>query len=73
MTSENETVYRKYRVFDVNTGEEKQGKYFVLKIDAEDPVERCAVQCAMAMYAEYHKIHGNAKYAKELMIYADGK
>lgn len=32
-------------------------------------VEWCAVQCAMAMYADYHKRHGNAKYAKEVKSY----
>ena len=70
MASENETVYRKYKVLDAKTGEEKIGKYFVLKIDTGDPVERCAVQCAMAMYADYHKKHGNAKYANEVESYA---
>lgn len=73
MASEKDKVYGKYKILDAKTGAEKHGKYFVLKIDAEDPVESCAVYCAMAMYADYHKTHGNPKYAKELMRYVEGK
>lgn len=69
MASENETVYAKYKILDAKTGAEKHGKYFVLKIDAKDQVEWCAVHFAMAMYADYHKRHGNAKYAKEVKSY----
>lgn len=65
----NETLYAKYKILDAKTGAEKRGKYFVLKIDAKDPVEWCAVQAAMAMYADYHKRHGNAKYSKEVESY----
>ena len=69
MASEHETGDARYKMLDAKTGAEKHGKYFVLKIDAKDPVEWCAVHFAMAMYADYHKRHGNAKYAKEVKSY----
>lgn len=72
MASENETVYRKYKVLDAKTGKEKRGRYFVLKTDAKNLVERCAVLNAIAMYAAFHKTHGNARYAEEVMRYVKG-
>ena len=69
MANGNGTVYAKYKILDAKTGAEKRGKYFVLKIDANDPVEWCAVHCAMEMYADYHKKHGNKKYAEEVKRY----
>ena len=32
----NDKVYGKYRILDAKTGEEKKGRYFVLKLDAKD-------------------------------------
>ena len=69
MANESDKVYCKYKILDAKTGVEKRGKYFVLKIDAKDPVERNAVWCAMMWYADYHRRHGNAKYAKEVESY----
>lgn len=33
-------VGSKYKILDAKTGEEKKGKYFCLRIDANDPKER---------------------------------
>ena len=73
MAKKSDKVYGKYIILDALTQELKHGKYFVLKLDAEDPVEACAVRCAMEMYADYHKSHGNKKFAKEIMDYVNGK
>lgn len=69
---ENETVYAKYRILDAKTGEEKRGKYFVLKIDAKNFIERCAVRFALMSYADYHRIRGNERYADEVRSYVVG-
>lgn len=72
MTNEN-NVYRKYRILDAGTGEEKHGKYFVLKIDAKDKVERECVKAAMNMYTMAHMNRGNTDYARAVDDYILGK
>lgn len=72
MPSEEIKVYRKYRIYDAKTGEEKHGKYFVLKIDAKDDVERESVASALKVYAASHSYHGNPEYASEVMHYTFG-
>ena len=72
MTNES-NVYRKYRILDAETGEEKHGKYFVLKIDAKDKVERECVKAAMSMYAMAHMNRGNTDYARAVADYILGK
>lgn len=57
------TIENKYRLFDARTGEEKHGKYFVLKIDAKDEKERECVDEAMLMYTMAHMNRGNTDYA----------
>ena len=72
MTNEN-NVYRKYRILDATTGEEKHGKYFVLKIDAKDEKERECVKAAMNMYTMAHMNRGNTDYALAVDDYILGK
>lgn len=60
-------VYSKYRLLDSETGEEKTGKYFVLKIDAADPDERKAVFDALFEYARAHAKNGNREYAMNVL------
>lgn len=69
MASENETVYGKYRILDAKTGEEKRGKYFVLRVDAADPIERKAVADALMKYAKAQADAGRNNYAKEILNY----
>lgn len=69
MTNEN-NVYRKYRILDATTGEEKHGKYFVLKIDAKDEKERECVDEAMCAYVQAHLNRGNTDYAIAVDEYA---
>lgn len=66
-------VYRKYRILDAKTGEEKHGKYFVLKIDAKDEKEREYVEKAIETYAESHADGGNPEYANAVLDYLNGK
>ena len=72
MTNEN-NVYCKYRILDAKTGEEKHGKYFVLKIDAKDEKERKCVEKAMEIYAVMHANCGNTEYANAVLDYLYGK
>lgn len=56
-------VGNKYRILDAKTGEEKKGKYFCLRIDANDPVERDIVNGALVFYANMQKDAGRLIYA----------
>ena len=67
------TIENKYRLFDATTGEEKHGKYFVLKIDAKDKKERKCVEKAMETYAVMHANCGNTEYANAVLDYLYGK
>lgn len=69
MANENDKVYGKYKILDAKTGAWKRGKYFVLKVDAKNFIERCAVRFALASYADYHRVRGNTKYAEEVRSY----
>lgn len=73
MASENETVYRKYKILDAKTGVEKSGRYFVLKIDSADSIESVAVKLALKAYADYQSAFGRDDYAREVMNYVRGK
>ena len=66
-------IYKKYRLLDAKTGEEKHGKYFVLKIDAKDEKERECVENAMKIYAVTHANRGNSEYANTVLDYLHGK
>lgn len=70
--SDKERVYGKYRIIDAKTGEEKDGLYFVLKVDAKDADERRAVFEALFEYAREQARSGRATYAKEVINYATG-
>ena len=74
-SKENEEVkiYKKYRLLDAKTGEEKHGKYFVLKIDAKDENERKCVEKAIEIYAVSHANRGNSEYANAVLDYLHGK
>ena len=74
-SKENEEVkiYKKYRLIDAKTGEEKHGKYFVLKIDAKDENERKCVEKAIEIYAVSHANKGNSEYANAVLDYLHGK
>ena len=63
--SENE-VCNKYRILDAKTGEEKKGKYFCLRIDANDQVERDIVNGALAFYANMQDDAGRCDYAENV-------
>lgn len=67
------TIENKYRLFDATTGEEKHGKYFVLKIDAKNETERECVKAAMNMYTMAHMNRGNTDYARAVDDYILGK
>lgn len=61
------TVGNKYKIFDAKTGVEKKGKYFCLRIDANDPQEMAIVKTVMCVYASMHKEAGNTKYANSVL------
>ncbi len=69
MSHENsEGLYKKYRILDAVTGEEKKGDYFVLKLDTADDKEFNAVRAAIAAYACAQYNHGNIDLATALWI-----
>lgn len=59
-------VYRKYRIVDALTGKDKQGIYFILKVDAKDETERKCVRAALAVYAESQRSAGRADFADSI-------
>ena len=59
-------VYRKYRIVDALTGKDKQGIYFILKVDAKDETERKCVRAALAAYAESQRAEGRADFADSI-------
>ena len=61
-----EKVYRKYRIVDALTGKDKQGIYFILKVDAKDETERKCVRAALAAYAESQRAAGRADFADSI-------
>lgn len=65
--AQEEGIYKKYIILDAKTGREKAGKYYVLKINAKDPVERMAVREAMCEYARQIAKHGRRYYADLLL------
>lgn len=67
-----EHVTSKYRVLDAVTGKDKDGKYFVLKVDAKDATEREAVHYALRVYADVHNERGNTTFAQSVREYNDG-
>ncbi len=68
-----EKIYGKYRILDAKTGTEKNGRYFVLKIDAADAIESIAVKLALKAYADYQRTFGREEYANGIMDYIRGK
>ena len=66
-------VYGKYRIFDAVSGEEKQGRYFVLKLDAKDEFERSCVRKALREYAKAQSMLGNKAFAKSIRAYIKGE
>ena len=71
--NEENKVYGKYKILDAKTGIEKRGRYFVLKIDADNPIESIAVKLALKAYADYQSTFGRAEYAKDVMRYIRGE
>lgn len=69
MASNSEQVFQKYRLLDAVTGEEKKGKYFILKIDSSNPAERVAVANALIVYAKTQDSLGNSGYAMNVRNY----
>lgn len=65
--AQEEGIYKKYIILDSETGREKIGKYYVLKINANDPLERMAVREAMFEYARQLAKHGRRYYADLLL------
>ena len=63
----NNEVGNKYKIFDAKTGEEKKGKYFCLRIDANDEQERDIVEAAMLTYIRMHKAANNHEYAENVL------
>ena len=63
-------VYGKYAVTDARTGEKKDGKYFILKIDAKEDLERAAVREAMKTYIAEQLKCGKGIYASNVAVYA---
>lgn len=63
---EQNEIGSKYRILDAATGEEKKGKYFCLRIDANNPEERIIVRATLKKYAE---LHGgpSSEYAKNVL------
>ena len=69
MDYNSEQVYQKYRLLDAATGEEKKGKYFILKVDSSNPAERVAVANALMSYAKTQENLGNSGYAMNVRNY----
>lgn len=69
----NDKVYGKYRIFDAKTGEEKKGRYFVLKLDAKDDTEARIVKAALLNYASMQSIVGRYGYCAEIVDYVMNK
>ena len=69
MAYNSEQVYQKYRLLDAETGEEKKGKYFILKIDSSNPAEKVAVANALMAYAKTQENLGNRGYAMNVRNY----
>lgn len=64
---EQNEVGSKYRILDAVTGEEKEGKYFCLRIDANSPEERTIVRATLKRYAELHGGPLKSEYAKNVL------
>lgn len=64
-------VYGKYRILDAKTGEEKKGRYFVLKLDAKDDIEARIVRAALLNYASMQRIVGRHDYCNEIVDYVN--
>ena len=62
-------VGNKYLIFDAETGEEKKGKYFCLRIDANDKQERAIVEDVMLTYIFKHRAAGNYEYADNVLAF----
>lgn len=56
-------VGEKYVVLDARTGIAKSGKYFCLRIDANDPIERIAVRQCLQTYVNEQEKNGRTNYA----------
>lgn len=67
-----EHVTSKYRILDAVTGKEKDGKYFVLKVDAKDAQERMAVFYALRAYADVQTEIGNKTFADSVNDFNNG-
>lgn len=65
--AQEDSVYKKYTILDAETGREKTGKYYVLKINSNDPLERMAVREAMFEYARQLAKHGRRYYANRVL------
>lgn len=65
-------VMSKYRILDAVTGKEKDGKYFVLKVDAKDAQERMAVFYALRAYADAQTEIGNKTFADSVNDFNNG-
>lgn len=61
----------KYRIFDAETGEEKHGHYFVLKIDASSDAEKIAVANALLAYCKTHRDIGDTLWAEKVRRYLE--
>lgn len=66
-------VGNKYRILDAKTGEEKKGKYFCLRIDANDPQERSVVEETMLTYVGKHRALGNREYANKVIAFINAR
>ena len=66
----NNEVGNKYKILDAKTGEEKKGKYFCLRIDANDPKERKIVEDTLRFYANKQEVAGNLDYANDVRMFA---
>lgn len=65
----NDKVYGKYRILDAKTGEEKKGRYFVLKLDTKDYIEARIAKAALLNYALMQSIVGRRDYCDEIADY----
>lgn len=62
-------VYGKYRILDALTDEPKDGKYFVLKVDAKSEKEKALVKATLHYYAELQRGAGNSAFADSIEDY----
>lgn len=69
MADKSKQIYNKYRLLDAATGEEKVGKYFVLRIDSPNPGEMIAVANGLLAYAKTLEDLGRIEYAENLRKY----